>query len=202
MPTACFEASAETGKLRGMSASFTLFATPIGSCGLVWGEHGICGVELPGRDQAATRARLLRRYPHAKETPAPAAIGAARDAMIALLSGDDRDLGDIAVDMSRLPSLNRQVYEIARTIAPGATLTYGDIATKLGDRTLAQAVGQALGKNPYPIIVPCHRVLASGGKIGGFSAPTGIALKRKLLAIESVHARGGPSLFDSLRQAT
>jgi methylated-DNA-[protein]-cysteine S-methyltransferase len=73
---------------------------------------------------------------------------------------------------------------------------------KLGDRTLAQAVGQALGKNPYPIIVPCHRVLASGGRIGGFSAPTGIALKRKLLAIESVHARGAPSLFDSLHQAS
>ena len=185
-----------------MSASFTLFSTPIGFCGLVWGECGICGVELPGRDQAATRARLARRYPGANEVPPPADIVAVRDAIMALLSGEDRDLSDIALDMRDLPWLNRQVYEIARKIAPGATLTYGDIAMKLGDRTLAQAVGQALGKNPYPIIVPCHRVLASGGKIGGFSAPTGIALKRKLLAIESVHARGAPSLFDSLRQAS
>jgi methylated-DNA-[protein]-cysteine S-methyltransferase len=185
-----------------MDASFTLCATPLGPCGLVWGEHGICGVELPGRDQAATRARLLRRYPGSKEAPPPADIGAARDAIVALLGGENRDLGDIALDMGGQPTLNRRVYEIARTIAPGTTLTYGEIAIKLGGRTLAQAVGQALGKNPYPIIVPCHRVLASGGKIGGFSAPTGIALKRKLLAIESVHARGAPNLFDCLLQAS
>jgi len=185
-----------------MSAGFTLFETPVGFCGLVWGEHGICGVDLPGRDQAATRARLLRRHPGAKETPPPADIAAARDAIVALLKGENRDLSDITLDTRDLPALNRQVYEIARTIAPGATLTYGEIALRLGDRMLAQEVGQALGKNPYPIIVPCHRVLASGGKIGGFSAPTGIALKRKLLAIESVHARGAPSLFDSLRDAS
>lgn len=185
-----------------MATQFCLFDTLIGACGLVWREHGICGVELPGRDLAATRARLLRRYPHAKEMPPPADIAAARDAIVALLGGEDRDLGDIALDMRDLPALNRQVYEIARTIAPGATLTYGDIAIKLGHRMLAQAVGQALGKNPYPVIVPCHRVLAAGGKIGGFSAPTGIALKRKLLAIESVHARGAPSLFDSPREAS
>ena len=184
-----------------MSLHFAMFETAIGPCGLVWGEHGICGVELPGRDQAATRARLLRRYPHAKDMPPPATIAVARDEIVALLSGKDRDLSNIALDMRGLPPLHRQVYEIARKIAPGATLTYGDIAIELGDRTLAQAVGQALGKNPYPIVVPCHRVLASGGKIGGFSAPTGIALKRKLLAIESVHARGAPNLFDTLRQA-
>jgi methylated-DNA-[protein]-cysteine S-methyltransferase len=185
-----------------MNASFTLFETAVGPCGLVWGEHGILGVQLPERNAAATRARIIRRFPDAREDAPAGDIARARDAIVALIGGENRDLADVALDMRDLPSLNRQVYEIARAIAPGATLTYGDIAIKLGDRTLAQAVGQALGKNPYPIIVPCHRVLASGGKIGGFSAPTGIALKRKLLAIESVHARGAPSLFDSLRQAS
>jgi methylated-DNA-[protein]-cysteine S-methyltransferase len=185
-----------------MDARFTLFDTAIGRCGLVWGEHGILGVQLPERNEAATRARLIRRYPEAREDVPAGEIAAARNAIIALLSGENRDLAEIVIDTRDLPPLHARVYEIARAIAPGATLTYGDVAIALGDRTLAQAVGQALGKNPYPIIVPCHRVLASGGKIGGFSAPTGIALKRKMLAIESVHALGPPSLFDCLRQAS
>jgi methylated-DNA-[protein]-cysteine S-methyltransferase len=185
-----------------MNASFTLFETAVGPCGLVWGEHGILAVQLPERSAAATRARIIRRFPDARDDAPAGDVARARDAIVALISGEKRDLAEIALDMRDLPSLHRQVYEIARTIAPGATLTYGDIAIKLGDRTLAQAVGQALGKNPYPIIVPCHRVLAAGGRIGGFSAPTGIALKRKLLAIESAHANGAPNLFDALRQAS
>jgi methylated-DNA-[protein]-cysteine S-methyltransferase len=185
-----------------MNASFALFATAIGPCGLVWGEHGILGVQLPERNDAAMRARLLRRWSGAEEASPSGEIGAARDAIVALLEGEDRDLREIVLDTRDLPPLHARVYAIARAIVPGATLTYGDIAITLGDRTLAQAVGQALGKNPYPIVVPCHRVLASGGRIGGFSAPTGIALKRKLLAIESVHARGAPSLFDTLRGAS
>ena len=185
-----------------MATQFSLFETAVGVCGLVWGEHGLLAVELPGRDGPATRTRLLRRHPEAEESGPSDAIADTRDAIIALLGGEYRDLSEIPLDMRDLPALNRHVYEIARMIAPGATLTYGAIATKMGDRTLAQAVGQALGKNPWPIIVPCHRVLAAGGKIGGFTAPTGIALKRKLLAIESVHARGAPSLFDALNAAS
>jgi len=183
-----------------MKTQFCLFDTPLGPCGLVWGEHGIRGVRFAERSEAVTRARLLRRFPGAEEASSTGEVCAARDAIIALLNGDNRDLRDLTLDMRDLPALNRQVYEIARTIAPGATLTYGEIALQLGDRMLSQEVGKALGQNPYPIVVPCHRVLASGGKIGGFSAPTGIALKRKLLAIESVHARGAPDLFDSLRR--
>jgi methylated-DNA-[protein]-cysteine S-methyltransferase len=185
-----------------MTTQFCLFDTAFGACGLVWGEHGVRGLQLPERNEAATRAQIARRHPDAREDTPTGNIRAARDAILALLCGENRDLRDIVLDMRDLPPVNRQVYEIARAIAPGATLTYREIALKLGDRTLAQAVGQALGKNPYPIIVPCHRVLAAGGKIGGFSAPTGIALKRKLLAIESVHATGSPSLFDSPRQAS
>jgi methylated-DNA-[protein]-cysteine S-methyltransferase len=185
-----------------MTTQFCLFDTALGPCGLVWGEHGVRGLQLPERNEAASRARIGRRHPDAREHTPTGDIRAARDAIVALLCGEKRDLCEIVLDMRDLPALNRQVYGIARAIAPGATLTYGEIALKLGDRMLAQAVGQALGKNPYPIIVPCHRVLAAGGKIGGFSAPTGIALKRKLLAIESVHASGAPGLFDSRRQAS
>jgi O-6-methylguanine DNA methyltransferase len=185
-----------------MKVHFAVFDTAIGRCALVWGERGIVGVQLPERNEATTRVRLARRYPDAREHAPAGEIAEARDAIVALLSGGDRDLSDIMLDMRDLPALHARVYEIARTIGPGATLSYGEIALALGDRTLAQAVGQALGKNPYPVIVPCHRVLASGGKIGGFSAPTGIAMKRKLLAIESVHARGAPTLFDRLRQGS
>jgi methylated-DNA-[protein]-cysteine S-methyltransferase len=91
--------------------------------------------------------------------------------------------------------LRRRIWEIARTIAPGETRSYGDIAAELGDPLLAREVGQAMGANPAPIIVPCHRVLAAGGKIGGFSAHGGIATKRRLLAIESALASGEPDLF-------
>jgi methylated-DNA-[protein]-cysteine S-methyltransferase len=183
-------------------SSFALFETAIGPCGLAWDEHGILGVQLPERTAAATRARVAARFPGANETAPSDEIRGARDAIVALLRGESNDLRSIRLDTRGLPALSREVYQFARTIGPGQTRSYGEIAIALGDRTLAPPVGQALGKNPYPIIVPCHRVLASGGKIGGFSAPTGIALKRKLLAIESVHARGAPSLVDSLRQAS
>ena len=101
-----------------------------------------------------------------------------------LLAGEKRDLTSVALDMADVPDFNRKVYDIARAIAPGETLTYGEIAIKLGDRLLAQDVGQALGRNPFPIIVPCHRVLAAGRKAGGFSAPGGVNTKLKMLTIE------------------
>jgi methylated-DNA-[protein]-cysteine S-methyltransferase len=99
--------------------------------------------------------------------------------------------------MDRVPDFEGRVYEVARSIAPGATMSYGDIATRMGTPEAARDVGQALGRNPFPLIVPCHRVLAAGGKIGGFSAHGGITTKRRLLQIESAHAKGEPTLFDS-----
>jgi methylated-DNA-[protein]-cysteine S-methyltransferase len=101
-----------------------------------------------------------------------------------LLAGKAVDLLDIPIDIARVPEFNARVYEIARAIPPGETLTYGEIAVKLGDKLLARDVGAALGKNPWPIVVPCHRVTAAGGKLGGFSARGGVNTKVKLLAIE------------------
>jgi methylated-DNA-[protein]-cysteine S-methyltransferase len=106
-------------------------------------------------------------------------------------------LNDVTIDTDGLPELNRKVYVIARTIPPGSTLTYGEIAERLGDKLLAREVGQALGQNPIPLIVPCHRVLAAGGKTGGFSAPGGVVSKLRLLTIEGAQPNG-PTLFDNL----
>ncbi len=94
--------------------------------------------------------------------------------------------------MERVPEFNRRVYAVARAVPPGETITYGEIAERIGERGAAQAVGQALGRNPFPIVVPCHRVLAADGGLGGFSAHGGVATKRRMLAIEGA---GAPTLF-------
>jgi len=174
-----------------------LFDTAIGWCGLVWGPAGLIGVLLPEAGPAATRARLTRRYPDAPEAPPPAPERAAIEGMTALLAGEARDLTFIELDLARVGDFERGVYAVARAIVPGQTLTYGEVAAKLGDKRLARAVGQALGANPWPIVVPCHRVLAADGKAGGFSAPGGLQTKARMLSIERAQV-GAPGLFDDL----
>jgi methylated-DNA-[protein]-cysteine S-methyltransferase len=176
-----------------MPAHVALFDTPIGTCAIAWTERGISALQLPERTAAATRARIARRLADATESEPPPEIRTIIDKIAALIAGDDIDLRDIPLDVGALPDFDRRVYEIAREIPPGDTMTYGEIATRLGDPGAARAVGQALGKNPVAIIIPCHRVLAAGRRIGGFSANGGIATKRRLLAIESAHRP--PPLF-------
>jgi methylated-DNA-[protein]-cysteine S-methyltransferase len=176
---------------------FALFETAIGHCGIVWSERGVVGVQLPERNEDATRHRVLRRFPAARGAVPPADIQRAIDDIVALLGGEPRDLTHVAIDTDGVADFNRRVYAIARTIPPGATLSYGEIAERLGDRNLARDVGQALGQNPIPVIVPCHRVLAAGGKVGGFSAPGGVVTKLRLLTIEGAQPNG-PTLFDRL----
>jgi methylated-DNA-[protein]-cysteine S-methyltransferase len=176
---------------------FTLFDTAVGRCGVAWGPDGIVSVQLPEARDAATRARLLSRYPDAVEGRPPADVQRGIDDITALLRGESRDLADLRLDMRGVPDFHRRVYDVARTIKPGVTATYGDIATTLGSRGLSRAVGQALGRNPFPLVVPCHRVLAAGGRVGGFSAAGGITTKLRLLAIEGRHGNGtSGSLFD------
>ena len=176
---------------------FALFETAIGCCALVWSGRGVVGVQLPETDKDATRARVLRRFPAAVEAEPPPDVRHAVDGIVALLSGDKRELSDIAIDDGGLPEFNRRVYAIARTIPPGATMTYGEIAERLGDKALAREVGRAMGENPTPIIMPCHRVLAAGGKSGGFSASGGVVTKLRLLTIEGAQPNG-PTLFEHL----
>jgi methylated-DNA-[protein]-cysteine S-methyltransferase len=176
---------------------FALFETAVGPCGVAWGPDGILGVQLPEGDATRTRARLRRRFPQARETEAPEPARSAIGAIQALLSGEPRDLSLVALDWTGVGAFERRVYEVARAIRPGATLTYGEVAARIGETALAaRDVGQALGRNPFPIVVPCHRVVAAGGKSGGFSARGGAATKLKLLRIEGAKAAGPPTLFD------
>ena len=176
---------------------FALFDTPIDCCGIVWNGRGIAGVQLPETDRRAARNRILRRFPGACEAVPPADVQRVVDDVAALLNGEPRDLGYAKIDTAALPDFHRRVYDVARTIPAGATLSYGEIAERLGDRLLAREVGEALGQNPFPIIVPCHRVLAAGGKMGGFSARGGVRTKLRLLSIEGAEP-GGPTLFGAL----
>jgi methylated-DNA-[protein]-cysteine S-methyltransferase len=176
---------------------FALFETAVGLCGVAWSPDGILGVQLPEGDATRTRARLRRRFPQARQTEALEPVRSAIGAIQALLSGEPRDLSQVALDWTGVGAFERRVYEVARAIRPGATLTYGEVAARLGETPLAaRDVGQALGRNPFPIVVPCHRVVAAGGKSGGFSARGGAATKLKLLRIEGAEAAGPPTLFD------
>jgi methylated-DNA-[protein]-cysteine S-methyltransferase len=176
---------------------FTVFETPVGGCALVWGGPGLVGVLLPEPSAAATRSRARRRYPGALEAEPPPALQRVITRIVALLSGArDDDLADIELDQSAVPEFNRRVYALARGIRPGSTRSYGELAVDLGDPLLARAVGRALGENPFPIIVPCHRVLAAGARSGGFSAPGGKRTKLRLLEIERAPLGGAPGLFD------
>ncbi|MGP0094333.1 MAG: methylated-DNA--[protein]-cysteine S-methyltransferase [Xanthobacteraceae bacterium] len=172
----------------------TFFDTAVGRCGIAWSGRGIVGVQLPEATEHATRARLRHRFPSARETQPPTEVQRALDGIVALLRGEPCDLAAVALDMDGVPPFHRRVYAVARKIPPGETLSYGDIAARLGAPGAARAVGQALGRNPFAIIVPCHRVLAAGGKVGGFSANGGVTTKRRLLAIEDAHANGASRL--------
>jgi methylated-DNA-[protein]-cysteine S-methyltransferase len=175
---------------------YTLFDTAIGACAIAWGPRGIHSVQLPMGSEAKTRARLRQRHGDIPEAPPPVAVQRAIDRIVALLAGQSDDLMDIELDLEDVPAFHRGVYDIARTIPPGQTMTYGDIAKRLGGVELAREVGQALGRNPCPIVVPCHRVLAAGNKPGGFSANGGVVTKLKMLEIEGARVNYTPNLFD------
>lgn len=173
-----------------------VFATAIGDCGLAWQGDALTNVLLPAEDGAATRS-LLRHLSGAEAAaePWPLFVQRAVAAMQALVRGEAVPLNDVPLAWGRVGTFERRVYEITQRLAPGETSTYGDVARELGDAGAARAVGVALGRNPWPLVVPCHRVLAAGGKLGGFSAPGGVATKERLLAIEAPHARREGELF-------
>ncbi len=165
-----------------------IFATVLGDCGLQWGPYGITRVVLP-RDPALGRGR------HGDLARAPEPVRAAARDIVALLNGEHRDLRDIVLDESALEPFPRHVYAATRAIEPGTVATYGEIARAVGDPAAARAVGAALGANPFPVIVPCHRVLAADGALHGFSAPGGIATKRRMLELEGAPGFAQTTLF-------
>ena len=181
-----------------MSAGhYGLFDSEFGRCGLAWNDSGLLAVSLPGASDEATCSQLLRRAQHLQRSDAgwPLFVSRAVAQMQAHLGGQPHDLLDLPLDWSGVHDFERRVYLATRALVPGRTCTYGELARDLGEPAAMRAVGQALGHNPWPLVVPCHRVLAAGGRIGGFSAPGGSDTKRRLLVLEAGMVRREDQLF-------
>ncbi|MGU3292881.1 methylated-DNA--[protein]-cysteine S-methyltransferase [Williamsia sp. M5A3_1d] len=173
---------------------FALFDTALGVCGVCWNAAGaIVAVALPEDDRADIE-RHLAAFDAVAGDPDPG-VAETIDLIRALMAGDDVDLSAVVVDVAAVPEFDRRVYAITRDIPRGRVLTYGAVAARLGQPGAAQAVGRALGRNPIPVIIPCHRVVGAGTEVGGFSAPGGAATKSRILAAEKVSGFGEPTLF-------
>lgn len=183
---------------------FAIVPTAYGAFGAVWGDRGIARTWMHDRTEDRTRRQILRAFPGAVEHPPTAAIAEVFEGVMALATGEPRMLSSAMLDMRGLPDFERRVFEVARTIPPGQTMTYGAIAKALCEEPMrARDVGHALARNPFAPIVPCHRVVAAGGQLGGYSAPGGTATKRRLLeregaAIVTSATPQQPGLFDEL----
>ena len=176
-------------------SGIALFDTPIGLCGLAWRPAGLVGVQLPEASEGAVLRRLRRRFPELPLVPPPDRVERAIVAIREYLAGEPVDLGFVDLDFSGLGEFESAVWSTLRQVPRGATITYGELAARIGDPKAAQAVGQALGRNPWPILVPCHRVTAAAGRTGGFSAHGGAATKLRLLEIEGALAAEKLPLF-------
>ncbi|MBC7991899.1 MAG: methylated-DNA--[protein]-cysteine S-methyltransferase [Rhizobacter sp.] len=172
-----------------------LFDTAIGRCGIAWGPHGITSLQLPEPSDAGTLRRMFRGGAALPQAEPPPEVQSAIERIVALLQGEPIDLRDVALDFDGIPPFHQRVYEVSREILAGQTRTYGEVATQLGDPGASRAVGQALGANPFAVIVPCHRVLAAGGRSGGFSAGGGVSTKLRILLIEQAQIGSQRGLF-------
>ena len=176
--------------------AFRVFPTALGHCGVAWAGKALVGVQLPEGSEELTRARMQRRFPHVDEGEPPLFVQVAIRRIQAVLEGGRDDLADIPLELGDVPEFNRRVYAVTRAIPPGRVLTYGDVARAIGEPGASRAVGQALGANPFAPVIPCHRVLAAGGRSGGFSAEGGASTKLKMLEIEKTQFGKEPGLFD------
>jgi methylated-DNA-[protein]-cysteine S-methyltransferase len=177
---------------------YTIFDTAVGRCGIAWGDAGIVGVQLPEEREIETRRRMLRQYPDARELAPPPNVEMAIEGIAALLRGEGADLSEVALDMSGIPAFNARVYAFARTIPRGETRSYGDVAASLRASGAVRSVAQAVARNPFVIIVPCHRVLEAGGYADKISPNGGSISKRRLLSIEGAGSPSSKTLFDVL----
>jgi methylated-DNA-[protein]-cysteine S-methyltransferase len=181
-----------------MGRAYTVFDTMVGRCGIAWGVGGIVGVQLAEAREIDTRRRLLRNFPDARETRPPLGVENAIESIVALLRGQACDFSDVVLDMHGIPPFNRRVYEATRAVPRGETVTFAELAKRLGASGATHAVGQAINRNPFTILVPCHRVLAAAGETEGCCANGGLITKRRLLSLEGALAKSGPTLFDVL----
>jgi methylated-DNA-[protein]-cysteine S-methyltransferase len=177
---------------------YTVFDTAVGRCGIAWGELGVLGVQLPEAREIETRRRLFRIFPDTRELRPPLEIQGAIDSIAALLRGKAADFSEVRLDMSGVRPFDVRIYDFTRTIPRGETLTYGEVATRLRASGAAHSVAQALSRNPFMLIVPCHRVLEAGGYADRISPNGGSISKRRLLSIEGAGSPGSKTLFDVL----
>lgn len=177
---------------------YTIFDTGIGRCGIAWGDSGVIGVQLPEAREIETRRRMFRLYPEARELRPPLNVEIAIDGIVAMLRGHVFDFSDVVLDMSGIHAFNQRVYQLTRAIPHGETRTYGEIATSLGASGAAHSVAQAISRNPFMIIVPCHRVLETGSYADKISPNGGAISKRRLLSIEGAGSPSSKTLFDVL----
>lgn len=171
-------------------AGHAVFETAIGFIGIAWSEAGLTRLCLPQRSRDAVERRLLRHAGNAASSARPQWIAELIASIKAHAAGEDVDFSGGPVDLTGVDDFRLAIYDAARKLAFGETTTYGELAKRAGHAGLARETGAALGANPVPLVIPCHRILAAGGKIGGFSAPGGSTTKEKMLAIEGV--RVGP----------
>jgi len=181
-----------------MGRGYTVFDTALGRCGIAWSDAGVVGVQLPEAREIETLRRLFRLFPEARELRPPSSVAAAIEAISVTLRGQDVDLADVNLDMSDVTPFNQRVYEYLRQIPRGETRIHDQIAAHLHVAGAVHSVANALAKNPFPLIVPCHRVLDAGSGLDKPSPHSGIISKRRLLALEGALPPTGLTLFDAL----
>jgi methylated-DNA-[protein]-cysteine S-methyltransferase len=177
---------------------YTIFDTGIGRCGIAWSNIGVVGVQLPEAREIETRKRLFQLYPDAREMRPPVTVEIAIEGIAALLRGEPADLSDTTLDMTGIHAFNARVYDITRTIPRGETRSYAEVASIMRASGAVHSVAQAIARNPFMIIVPCHRVLEAGGYADKISPNGGAISKRRLLSIEGAHPISSKTLFDVL----
>jgi methylated-DNA-[protein]-cysteine S-methyltransferase len=177
---------------------YTIFDTAVGRCGIAWGDLGVAGVQLPEARELETRGRMLRQYPDARELRPPLNVELAIEGIVTLLRGKPSDLSDVSLDMTGVHAFNQRVYAFARAIPRGETRTYGEVAASLRLSGAVHSVAQAIARNPFVIIVPCHRVLEAGGYADKISPNGGVISKRRLLSLEGAGSPSSKTLFDVL----
>jgi methylated-DNA-[protein]-cysteine S-methyltransferase len=182
----------------GRAQAYTIFDTAIGRCGIAWSEQGILGVQLAQAREIETRKRLFLLYPEAREARPTPNVAAAIEGIVALLRGATGDFSDVALDLSGVHLFDQRVYQVTRQIQRGETTTYNEIATRLGASGAVRSVTQALARNPFVVIIPCHRVLEAGGYADKMSPHGGLISKRRLLSIEGTGSPASKTLLDVL----
>jgi methylated-DNA-[protein]-cysteine S-methyltransferase len=182
-----------------MTQHYLIFETAGGFCGIAWNDVGITRFQLPARSAEATERHLLRKLQGAEPgMPTPQVLEVVAAAK-RYFDGEEVDFSDVRLDLDGQDGFFKQIYDVAREVGWGHTTTYGTLAKELGvGPEAARDVGQAMANNPVPLIIPCHRVLAAGGKVGGFSAPGGSVAKMRMLELEGVHVGPPPPAQQSL----